>query len=250
MIASAAVGRGAVACRPGEAAPLDVPVADQRAQCAQDGARRQVELARELRGARFLELDEAPEDALRRPVAAAGRAPGRRRAARLERRDLSLLPYSHNAPSRRRPDERSQPMFKTATRLTTLVSALALSACAADALDPAAGTGAIIDIDCAEGPECPAGFECEVEEEHGVVTSFCKAHEDSDPGCPPGYELEIEHGQAFCMPHGGDDDAPGDDDGSGDDDAPQGDECAVDVDCGGGLECEDGFCVPHGGDVA
>jgi len=29
-----------------------------------------------------------------------------------------------------------------------------------------------------------------------------------------------------------------------------GDECAVDADCGAGLECEHGFCVPdagHGG---
>ena len=152
-------------------------------------------------------------------------------------------------------------MFKNITRLTTFVSALALSACAGDAFDPGTGTGAIIDVPCAEGPECPAGFECEVEEEHGVVTSFCQADEGSDPGCPPGYELEIEHGQAFCQPHGGDDDAPGDDNGAGDDDAPgddngagdddapQGDECAVDLDCGSGLECEDGLCVPHGGEA-
>jgi hypothetical protein len=162
-------------------------------------------------------------------------------------------------------------MFKTLTRLSTLLSALALPACAGDALEAGNGAGAIIDIACAEGPECPAGFECEVEEEHGVVSSFCQADEDSDPGCPAGYELEIEHGQAFCQPHGGDDDGagddngggnddgagddngggnddgPGDDGGAGDDDAPQGDECAIDADCGGGLECEDGLCIPHGG---
>ena len=133
-------------------------------------------------------------------------------------------------------------MFKHLSSLMTVVSALALSACASDALDSGSGAGTIIDVACAEGPECPAGFECEVEEEDGVVTSYCKSHEDSDPGCPPGYELEIEHGQAFCKPHGGDDDG-----GAGDDD-PQGDECSVDADCSGGLECEDGLCIPHGGD--
>jgi len=164
-------------------------------------------------------------------------------------------------------------MFKHLTSLMTLVSALALSACATDALDSDSGAGTIIDVPCAEGPECPAGFECEVEEEHGVVTSYCKSHEGTDPGCPPGYEREIEHGQAFCKPHGGDDDGgtggdddgnggdddggngDDDDDGNGDDDDggvgdddPQGDECSVDADCSGGLECEDGFCIPHGGD--
>ena len=143
-------------------------------------------------------------------------------------------------------------MLKNLSRLSTLLSALALSACAADGLQSGSGTGAIIDVPCAEGPECPAGFECEVEEEHGVVSSFCQADEDADPGCPPGYELEIEHGQAFCQPHGGDDgvgagddDPAGDDNGAGNDDTPQGDECAVDSDCGAGLECEDGLCVPH-----
>ena len=192
-------------------------------------------------------------------------------------------------------------MFKHLNCLMTLISALALSACATDTLDSDRGAGTIIDVPCAEGPECPAGFECEVEEEHGVVTSYCKSHEDTDPGCPSGYELEIEHGQAFCKPHGGDDDdgnggdeegghgnddngdddggagdhdgGPGDDDGgpggdhdggnggdddggnggdddggNGGDDDPQGDECSVDSDCSGGLECEDGFCIPHGGD--
>lgn len=159
-------------------------------------------------------------------------------------------------------------MFKHLSSLMTVFSALALSACASDALDSGSGAGTIIDVACAEGPECPAGFECEVEEEHGVVTSYCKSHEDGDPGCPPGYELEIEHGQAFCKPHGGDDDAgnggddtgdddagtgdddggAGDDDGGAGDDDPQGDECSVDADCSGGLECEDGLCIPHGGD--
>lgn len=64
----------------------------------------------------------------------------------------------------------------------------------------------VLDVRCAADTDCPTGFECEVEVEHGVDVSYCVAH-DSDAAasgsCPAGFELEEEHGGTFCKPHGG-----------------------------------------------
>ena len=97
---------------------------------------------------------------------------------------------------------------------------------------------------CAADADCPSGFACEIEVEHGVTTSFCQAHSSSSQ-CPAGYEREVEHGQAYCKPHGGD--------GGGSAGAASGATCATDSDCAVGLECEwehgaaSGFCKPLGG---
>jgi Cys-rich repeat protein len=146
-------------------------------------------------------------------------------------------------------------MSKYTTRLAALLlAAFTLPACVTD--DLGRSSLPIIDTPCAADADCPDGFECEIEEEHGTTTSYCQAHEDSDGSCPPGYELEIEHGQAFCKPHGGDD---GGADGGADggtlpvEEGTQ--ECATDADCGPGLECEiedehgvvTSWCQPHGG---
>lgn len=108
--------------------------------------------------------------------------------------------------------------------------------------DTSSADRAIIPTACAADTECPTGFECEIEVEHGTTTSFCQAH-DSGGACPDGYELEVEHGQTFCKPHGGDDNGGGS--GGG------GTACTTDAECGVGLECElehgAGFCKPHGG---
>ena len=93
-------------------------------------------------------------------------------------------------------------MIKQAARIALLLSLLPLAACT----DAATSTSSrpIIDQTCAVDADCPTGFECEVEVEHGTTTSFCIAHEETD-SCPAGYELEVEDGQSFCKPHGGDD---------------------------------------------
>jgi hypothetical protein len=138
--------------------------------------------------------------------------------------------------------------------------ASALAACAADSTSSTAR--AIIETPCAADADCPTGFECEVEVEHGTTTSFCQAH-DEDGTCPAGYELEVEHGQEFCQPHGGGDDDgtdagtddSGTDDNGGTGTGPSGSTCTTDADCAAGLECEvevehgttTSTCQPHGG---
>lgn len=72
-----------------------------------------------------------------------------------------------------------------------------------------AGVGRLrIDVACSSDQDCPTSFECEVESEHGVTTSFCQSHDEILPDgtgaqCPAGFELEVEHGTSFCKPHGG-----------------------------------------------
>jgi hypothetical protein len=102
-------------------------------------------------------------------------------------------------------------MNKLYLSMSLLLSALATTACVEPDLGNTSGR-VIIDQPCAVDTDCPGGFECEIEEEHGVTTSYCQSHGgDHDGGgvCPAGYELEIEHGVSYCKPHGGDDGSGG-----------------------------------------
>ena len=138
-----------------------------------------------------------------------------------------------------------------------------------------------LDVRCTSNADCPATFECQVEVEHGVSTSFCESHDPVAPGapatCPAGFEAEPEHGALACKPvgassgggasggsggassggtaggHGADDTtASGADAGHGADDTPApstgttpaGAACATTADCATGLECE--IDVEHG----
>lgn len=126
----------------------------------------------------------------------------------------------------------------------------------------------VLDVRCAVDVDCPSGFECETEVEHGTESSYCVSHDSegtSTGECPAGYELETEHAETFCKPHGGDDSgnggsggddsgnggggddstgSGGDDSGSGGDDstggggAAEGATCTTSADCASGLECE------------
>ncbi|MDB5220900.1 MAG: hypothetical protein JWO86_8827 [Myxococcaceae bacterium] len=141
----------------------------------------------------------------------------------------------------------------------------------------------VLDVRCAADTDCPAGFQCEVEVEHGVSQSYCKSHDPVAPPapgasapCPAGFEPEPEHGSLTCKPdgsgaggsggssgsasggHGADDVDGGSDGGGGADDnaastgtSPAGASCATSADCVAGLECEiEGtatVCKVHGG---
>ena len=135
-----------------------------------------------------------------------------------------------------------------------------------------------LDVRCATNADCPTGFECQVEVEHGVSQSFCESHDPVAPGapatCPAGFEAEPEHGALSCKPdgssggassggtsggaaggHGADDttaSGSGADAGHGADDTPAtstgttpaGAACTTSADCATGLECE--IDVEHG----
>lgn len=56
-----------------------------------------------------------------------------------------------------------------------------------------------IDVRCDSNADCPRGFLCEAETEHGPPTTMC---ESDDPGasCPREYETHVGYGQVFCIP--------------------------------------------------
>ncbi|MBL8621191.1 MAG: hypothetical protein JNK64_07810 [Myxococcales bacterium] len=140
-------------------------------------------------------------------------------------------------------------MFKHAARISLLLAAIALPACVDDL-----GTASrpIIETPCVADADCPIGFECEVEVEHGTTISYCQADESSDGSCPAGYEAEVEHGQVYCQPHGGGGGGGGggsdDDGGVGTGTGTLGTDCTTDADCAVGLECE--VEVEHGQTVS
>ena len=102
------------------------------------------------------------------------------------------------------------------------LAAWTITACGAAPEDAGIAADAVVlDVRCSADAECPSGFECETEVEHGVDTSYCVAHDEdaaSAGTCPDGFELEEEHAGTFCKPHGGSGNSGssgGADDGSG-----------------------------------
>src|SRR5689334_11312599 len=59
-----------------------------------------------------------------------------------------------------------------------------------------------IDMRCDSSVDCPRGFRCEPEVEHGPPTTMC---ESDDPAavCPREYETHVGHGEIFCIPRVG-----------------------------------------------
>lgn len=59
-----------------------------------------------------------------------------------------------------------------------------------------------IDIRCDSNADCPAGFACQADAEHGPPTTMCESPDES-VSCPPGFETQVGYGQTFCKPHSG-----------------------------------------------
>jgi Cys-rich repeat protein len=96
----------------------------------------------------------------------------------------------------------------TRTRHTIRLGVVVLCGLCALALfgacDPAHDDNAertTIDIRCSSNADCPAGFTCEAEVEHGPPTTMCESF-DASVSCPAEYETRVGYGQTFCKPHG------------------------------------------------
>lgn len=88
-------------------------------------------------------------------------------------------------------------MVKQAARYM-LLSALALAAgCGPERSDSIAAV--TIEVTCDSSADCPSGFECAADVDHGPPTALC---ESADPAatCPAGYETKSLYGQVFCKP--------------------------------------------------
>jgi Cys-rich repeat protein len=88
-------------------------------------------------------------------------------------------------------------MVMRLVQLIVLCAAVLAAACTTARDDnPARMT---IDVRCGTNADCPTGFVCEAETEHGPPTTMC---ESDDPAaiCPAAYETRVGHGQIFCVP--------------------------------------------------
>jgi hypothetical protein len=88
-------------------------------------------------------------------------------------------------------------MVKHAVR-SLLLSALAFAAgCSLGHSD--AISAVTIEVTCGSTAECPSGFECTADIEHGPPTALCES-QDPAATCPAGYETKVLYGQMFCKP--------------------------------------------------
>jgi hypothetical protein len=86
-------------------------------------------------------------------------------------------------------------MVKQAIRYM-LLSALALAAgCGSERNDSIATV--TIEATCDSTADCPGGFECTADIEHGPPTALCESR-DPDAICPAGYASKVLYGQIFC----------------------------------------------------
>jgi hypothetical protein len=86
-------------------------------------------------------------------------------------------------------------MLKQAVRYM-LLSALALAAgCGPEQNDSIATV--TIEAACGSTADCPSGFECTADIEHGPPTALCESR-DPEATCPVGYETKVLYGQVFC----------------------------------------------------
>jgi hypothetical protein len=81
----------------------------------------------------------------------------------------------------------------------TLVATL-LALVGATGCEPGRGStiaAVTIEARCGSSADCPRGFECTLDEEHGPPTALCESV-DPDASCPAGYDTKVVYGQTFC----------------------------------------------------
>lgn len=78
--------------------------------------------------------------------------------------------------------------------LLTLVFAVGCSLGRSDSI-----SAVTIEATCGSTADCPSGFECTTDLEHGPPTALCES-QDPATTCPAGYETKALYGQVFCKP--------------------------------------------------
>jgi Cys-rich repeat protein len=88
-------------------------------------------------------------------------------------------------------------MVKRLVQLSLLCAAVLAAACSPARDD--SSPRVTIDVRCTANADCPSGFVCEAETEHGPPTTMCES-DDPAASCPREYETRIGYGQVFCVP--------------------------------------------------
>jgi len=74
---------------------------------------------------------------------------------------------------------------------------LSLAACGLGRSEPMPTV--TIEAQCLSNVDCPTGFECLQDGEHGPPVRLCEST-DPSASCPGGYETKVMYGQTFCRP--------------------------------------------------
>lgn len=74
---------------------------------------------------------------------------------------------------------------------------LSLAACALGRSEPVPSV--TIETQCGSSVDCPTGFQCLQDTEHGPPVRLCESF-DATASCPEGYETKVMYGQTFCRP--------------------------------------------------
>jgi hypothetical protein len=90
-------------------------------------------------------------------------------------------------------------MVRQIVQLSVLCVAMLAAACSASDENSAR---VMIDMRCGSSTDCPRGFSCEAEVEHGPPITMCES-EDPGASCPREYETRVGYGQVFCIPRVG-----------------------------------------------
>jgi hypothetical protein len=92
-------------------------------------------------------------------------------------------------------------MIKQFAQMTVVATAMLAASCGGSPRDDDTAR-VTIDMRCASNADCPRGFTCAAEDEHGPPTTMCES-EDPAASCPRDYETRVGHGQVFCIPRFG-----------------------------------------------
>jgi hypothetical protein len=87
-------------------------------------------------------------------------------------------------------------MVRQLVQLSVLCATVLAAACSARDENTARVT---IDMRCVSSADCPRGFRCEAELEHGPPTTMCES-DDPVASCPREYDTHVGFGQVFCVP--------------------------------------------------
>jgi hypothetical protein len=89
-------------------------------------------------------------------------------------------------------------MIRPLAQLIVLAAALLAAACGGRARDDDTAR-VTIDTRCVSNADCPSGFRCAAEDEHGPPTTMGQS-DDPAASCPRDFETHVGHGQVFCIP--------------------------------------------------
>ena len=86
-------------------------------------------------------------------------------------------------------------MFTRVIRCLFVAGIVSTAACGLGG--PDAASNVTIERQCSSSADCPNGFACNLDSEHGPPVALC---ESSDPAavCPAGYQTKVLFGQTIC----------------------------------------------------